>query len=60
MAQSVKIRKYAFISIAGLGITVGSLAIVVPVPVLVIFGTGSGIILGGIFKAINTLARAVE
>lgn len=50
------IKKHMVISLAGLGIAIGSLATIAPLPVLVIFGIGSGLMLGGVFRILMLLA----
>lgn len=60
IAQNTKLRKHLYISIAGSGITVGSLATVIPFPTLMLFSIGIGIMLGGIFKGLQVLAERSE
>ncbi|WP_164682450.1 hypothetical protein [Cyclonatronum proteinivorum] len=48
------------ISIAGLGISIGALTPVIPLPALVMFGVGMGIMLGGVFKGLYELAERME
>ena len=47
-----KIRNNLLISIVGEGIIIGAMTQAVDIPVLVIFATGLGLMLGGVFREI--------
>ncbi|AXI99712.1 hypothetical protein CYPRO_0426 [Cyclonatronum proteinivorum] len=60
MSHKKNFQKYTMISIAGLGISIGALTPVIPLPALVMFGVGMGIMLGGVFKGLYELAERME
>ncbi len=48
------------ISVAGMGIAVGSLAVAVKAPIALFFALGLGMMLGGMFRALRRIAARLE
>ena len=48
------------ISVAGMGVAVGSLAVAVKAPIALFFALGLGMMLGGIFRALRGIAAKLE